>query len=77
MGVIFWVSILYHANPKVSQNPNFYIGCFELILSKIFATASKMGKKYFIFAIFLRNPFLPKALHQKKNAFFWRFRDWD
>ena len=43
----------YRTNPKDSRNPNFRVGCFELIMSKIVATASKMGKRYFIFAIFL------------------------
>ena len=44
--------IWYRANPKDSRNPKFCVGCFELIISKIFAMASKMGKNYFIFAIF-------------------------
>ena len=35
----------YRTNPKDSRNPNFCVGCFELTISKIFATASKMGEK--------------------------------
>ena len=35
----------YRANPKVLRNPNFCVGCFELLISKISAAASKMGKK--------------------------------
>ena len=34
----------YRTNPKDSRNPNFCVGCFELIISENFATASKMGK---------------------------------
>ena len=34
----------YRLNSKVSLNPNFCVGCFELIISKNFAAASKMGK---------------------------------
>ena len=58
----------YRANPKVSRNPSFCVGCFELIISKISAAASKMGKNgqnYFFFAIFFRNPFLRRVLDQK------------
>ena len=55
-------------NSKDSQNPNFFVGCFELIIRKNFAKASKMGRngqKLFIFAIFLWNPFLRGVLDQK------------
>ena len=48
----------------------FCVGCFELIISKNSAAASKMGKNYFFFAIFLRNPFLRRVLDQN---FFLRF----
>ena len=43
-------------NPEDSRNPKFCVGCFELMISKIFATGAKMGKKYFIFAIFFVEP---------------------
>ena len=46
----------YRVNPKYSRNPNFCVACFELIISKIFATASKMDKKYFVFAILSAEP---------------------
>ena len=52
---------LYRPNSKDSRNPNFCVGCFELIISKILATASKMGKKYLFLHFFLRNPLLRKA----------------
>ena len=39
-----WDHMEYHADSKVSRNPNFCVGCFELIISKNFAAASKMGK---------------------------------
>ena len=39
----------YRTNHKDSR-------CFELIINKIFATTSKMGKKYFIFSIFFAEP---------------------
>ena len=45
----------YRANHKVSRNPNFGVGCFELIISKNSAAASEMGKNgqnCFCFAIF-------------------------
>ena len=51
--------------PKIRRILIFCVGCFELIISKIVATPSEMGKKYFDFAIFLRNPFLRRVLHQK------------
>ena len=35
---------IYRPDSKVSLNPNFCVGCFELIISKNFAAASKMGK---------------------------------
>ena len=35
---------VYRANPKVLRSPNFCVGCFELIISKNFAAACKMGK---------------------------------
>ena len=38
--------VWYRANSKVSRNPNFCVGCFELIISKNFAAASKMGKNW-------------------------------
>ena len=67
----------YRTNPKDSRKPNFCIGCFELIISKIFATASKMGKKYLIFLrFFLRNPFLRRALRQKLFFFAFVFAFW-
>ena len=53
---LVWVHFAYRPNSKDSRNPNFCVGCFELIISKVFATASKMGKKYFIFAIFFAEP---------------------
>ena len=62
MTIMSGVSHIYRTNPKDLRNANFCVGCFELIISKNFATTSKMGKKYFIFAIsFLQNPFLRKA----------------
>ena len=42
----------YCTNPDYLQNPIFSIGCFELMTSKIFATAFKIGKNYFIVANF-------------------------
>ena len=66
--------IVYRANSKVSRNPNFCVGCFELIMSKNFAAASKMGKngqKKKFLRFFLRNPFLRRVLDQ--NLFFLRF----
>ena len=63
----------YRANRRDLQNPNFCAGCFELIISKIFATASKMGKKNLFLRFFLQDPFLRRALHQKKIAFFFAF----
>ena len=60
---------MYRADSKVSRNPNFCVGCFELIISKIFAAASKMGKNgqktFFAIFFFLRNPFLRRVLDQK------------
>ena len=47
-----WV---YRPNSKDSRNLNFCVGCFELI-SKFFATAYKLDKKYVIFAIFFVEP---------------------
>ena len=70
----------YRANSKVSQNPKFCVGCFEVIISKNFAAASKMGKngqKNFLRS-FLRNPFLRRVLDQKLiffAVFFLRFGD--
>ena len=58
----------YPANPKVSRNPNFCVGCFELRISKSFAAASKMGKngqKLNFSAIFFRG-ILRRALRQTK-----------
>ena len=46
---------LYRLNSKVSRIPNFCVGCFELMISKSFAVASKMGqngKKIILLAIF-------------------------
>ena len=66
---IFHVLQTYRANPKVSRNPNFCVGCFELILSKNSAAASKMGKNgqklFFLCNFLLRNPFLRWVLDQK------------
>ena len=42
----------YRTNPKESQNPNCCVGCVELIRHKIFARASKMGKKILYFCDF-------------------------
>ena len=45
----------YRPDSKVSRNPNFCVGCFELIISKNFVAASKMGKnggKLIFFATF-------------------------
>ena len=59
--------IKYRADPKASRNPNFCVGCFELIISKIFAAASKIGKngQKKILRFFWRNPFLRGVLDQK------------
>ena len=42
----------YRADIIVLRNANFCVGCFELYLRKIFATAPKIGGKYFMFTIF-------------------------
>ena len=64
-----WSSLMaYRADSKISRNPNFCVGCFELIISKKFAAASKMsknGQKLFFLRFFLRNPFLRRVLDQK------------
>ena len=68
------VHLMYRPNSKDWRNPNFCVGCLELIISKIFATASKIGEEHFLFAIFLWNPFLRRALHQKLFlSFFFAF----
>ena len=62
MTIMSGVLDIYRTNPKDSRNANFCVGCFELIISDVFATTSKMGKKYFILAIsFCGTHFLRRA----------------
>ena len=49
---------LTHSKNGHSRNPNFCVGCFELIIIKIFAMASKMGENILFLQKFLRNPIL-------------------
>ena len=62
----------YRANPKVSWNPNFCVGCFELIISKNFAAASKMGKngQNFFLRFFCGTHFCVGCWAPKKNLRF-------
>ena len=39
----------YRANPNYLRNPNFCVGCFELIICKVFATAPKKGGGIILF----------------------------
>ena len=61
------------------RNPNFGVGCFELIINKKFATASKMGKNYFTFANCFCGTHFDVRHDAKINTFlrfFLRFGDW-
>ena len=59
---VLYCTAMYRADSKVSRNPNFCVGCSELIISKNFAAASKMGKngQKKIFAIFFAEGVGPK-----------------
>ena len=59
MKALFCEGTKYRANSKVSRNPNFCVGCFELIMSKNCAVASKMGnngQKLFFLRFFFAEP---------------------
>ena len=72
----------YRPNSKVSRNPNFCVGGFELIISKNFATASKMGKngqKPVYFCNFFCGTHFCERHDAEPNIFlrfFLRFGDW-
>ena len=61
----------YRANINVLRNMNLCGGCFEFYLRKIFATAPKIGKNYFIFAIlFLQHSVLWSCLGHTESKVF-------
>ena len=64
------ISEVHRTNPNCLLNPNFCVGCFGLIISKNFVTASKIGGNYFIFAAEFSFAKLFLAHKRKKIAVF-------
>ena len=67
-GVGYTLDTPYRANPKDSRNPNFCVGCFELIISK--TTASKFGKNISLLQFFCAEPIFAYGVTTKIIIFF-------